>query len=151
MLASQPGESGSNNSSSSDLVEDAPSMSATDYDACREIANLSDSILGTGIIEDMEIVAMYAKPKVPLPNEERFRQMFIQSQVLVSIVKSNADYFGRVRYLVSSFDSSDVVFFPLARREGGGTGKDKERILVVQILRPCDHEQIAREVMQRIK
>lgn len=45
-------------------------MSARDYEVYKEIASLDGSILGAGIIEDMDVVAMYAKPKVPLLNGE---------------------------------------------------------------------------------
>lgn len=126
-------------------------MGARDYDVCKEIASLDDGVLGADITEDRDILTMYAKPKVPLPNAERFVQVFVRLQVMVSIAKNNADFFRRMRYLVSSFDSSDVMFFPFVRRDGGGEDKEKDRILVIQTLRPCDHKRMVGEVAWRTR
>lgn len=60
--------------------------------------------------------------------------MISQAELLVSMAKSNADWFGRLRYVSTSFEGSDIVFFPLQSR-----GEDKKiRTLVLQLLRPYD-------------
>lgn len=108
-------------------------MSSNDYDICKGFTDMDDNILGTGIIENMEVAAMYSKPNVPLPKEERFKLMIIQSEIFVSMAKSNTDFFGRLRYLVCSFETSDVVFFPLPSREN-----NKVRTLIIRVSRPYD-------------
>ncbi len=108
-------------------------MSTNDYDICKSFTDMDDHILGTGIIENMAVAAMYSKPNVLLPKEEKFQLMIIQAELFVSMAKSNADFFGRLRYVATSFESSDIVFFPLP------SGADnKLRTLVIQILRPYD-------------
>lgn len=92
---------------------------------------MDDGILGADITED---------------------RVFVRPQVMASTAKNDMDFFGRVRYLVSSFDSSDVVFSPFARRDGGGADKEKERQdPLIQMLRPCDHEWITGEVARRTR
>jgi hypothetical protein len=120
-------------------------MSASDYDTCKAIADMQDNILGAGLIENLQVAAMYAKPNVPLPEEEKFKLMFAQSEILVNVAKTNEDFFGRVRYLVSSFENSDVVFLPYRSKT------DRDRTLVIQILRPYDHDKIAEKIAQHLK
>ena len=120
-------------------------MCSSDQDTCKVIANLDDNILGAGIIENLALVSIFSKPNVPLPKEEKFNLMFAQSEIMISIAKSNADFFGGFRYVVSSFENSDTMFFPSKNET---TGKD--RVIVLQVLRPCDHEKIAREVAPKI-
>jgi hypothetical protein len=114
-----------------------------DDEMCKAIANLENNILGAGIIENLSLVAMYSKPGVSLPKEEKFNLMFAQSEIMISIAKSNADFFGRFRYIVSSFEKSDTMFLP-SRSEGSG----KDRIVVIQVQRPCDHEKITEAVVR---
>lgn len=120
-------------------------MSAGDNDTCRGIVDVDERILGAGIIENLALVAIYAKPNVPLPKEDKFNLMIAQSEILTSIAKSNTDFFGYFRYIVSSFEKSDVMFFPLPMQGG------KNRLLVIQVTRPCDHEKIEGEVMRQLK
>jgi hypothetical protein len=104
-----------------------------DYDICKSITESDEHILGTGILENMAVAAIYSKPNLPLPKEEKFQLMIIQAEIFISMAKSNTDFFGRLRYVTTSFESSDIVFFPLP------SGADnKLRTLVVQILRPYD-------------
>ena len=48
-------------------------MSANDQGMCKAIADMDSNILGAGIIENLALVAMYAKPNVPLPKEEKIQ------------------------------------------------------------------------------
>lgn len=118
-------------------------MSTSEQDVCKAVAEMQDNILGAGIIEKLQLATMYAKPKVPLPREEEFRLMLAQSEVLVSIVRTNEDFFGRFRHIVISYGNSDVVLFPFPNNTA--------KIFVVQILRPYDAESIGEKVMQKLK
>jgi hypothetical protein len=68
-------------------------MTANDYDICKAVAEMEDNILGVGIIEDMEVTALFYKRNVPVPKEEKFKLMVVQYEMIVSIVKSNTDFF----------------------------------------------------------
>jgi hypothetical protein len=120
-------------------------MSEDDMAICKAVVDMDSNILGAGIIENLELAAMHARPDVPLPKQEKFSLMFSQSEIMISIAKTNADFFGPFRYIVSSFQNSDIMFFPL------NTGKKiGDRILATQVMRPCDHEAIAGQVKQLI-
>ena len=121
-------------------------MSADDDTLCREIVDIQDNIVGAGIIESLVLVAIHVRPGVPLPKQEKFNLMFAQSEVMISIAKTNTDFFGYFRYIVSSFEKSDIMFFPLKARSG-----NRDRILVIQVLRPCDHEKISKGVANQLQ
>ncbi len=108
-------------------------MDTNDYDICKSFAEMDDNILAAAIIEDMEVAALYSKQNMALPNGERFKQMVIQSEVFLSIAKANADFLGRLRYAMASFETFDSLFFSLQR----GTN-NKVRTLVVRVSRPYD-------------
>ena len=120
-------------------------MSANDLGMCKAIVDMDSNILGAGIIENLALVAMYAKPDVPIPKEEKFNLMFAQSEIMISIAKTNTDFFGPFRFIASSFEKSDIMFFPL-RNESNA----RDRVLVIQVQRPCDHEKIMEEVVHRM-
>jgi hypothetical protein len=125
-------------------------MSITDYEICKNITDMQDNILGAGIIENLQVAAMYTKPKVPLPNKERFKLMFAQSGILVNIAKTNSDFFGRLRFIVCSFENSDIAFLPFTRSNYAGrktrNSNNNERILVIQILRPYEMTELLKRL-----
>ena len=116
---------------------------SNDKELCREIAGQDSNILGVGIIENLVLKAIFAKPGVPLPKEDKFSLMFAQSEILISIAKSNTDFFGSFRYVVSSFEKSDIMFLPSRSKDSA-----RDRIIVIQVLRPCDHEKISEAAMR---
>jgi hypothetical protein len=83
-------------------------------DICRDIANLHDHVFEVGIIRNQTLVARYKKVNDPPANEERVKLMFAQPDVLLSICKTNEDYFGTLHYLIICFENSDFIFFPYA-------------------------------------
>jgi exonuclease III len=110
-------------------------MSTDDYNICKSFAEMDDNIRGAGIIENMKVVAIYSKRNIPLPKEERFQLMVSQSEIFVSIAKSNADFFGRLRYVTASFESSDIIFFFLPN---GSSSNNKPGLFGIRVLRPYD-------------
>ncbi len=108
-------------------------MSSRDYGICRTVAEVDDNIAAVGIIEEMEIAGLFYKPNVPIPKGEKISQMVVQYEMLVSIAKSNDDFFGSLRYLLASFETYDSLFFSLPRG-----ANNKVRTLVIRISRPYD-------------
>jgi hypothetical protein len=108
-------------------------MPTSDYNTCKEFAEMDGTILGAAIIEDMEISALYSKQNTTLPKGEKFRQMVIQSEMFVRIAKANADFFGRLRYAMASFETFDSLFFSLPQG-----ANNKVRTLVIRVSRPYD-------------
>ena len=83
------------------------------FDLCKGVCELSPAILGAGIIENASLVAVYARPESPVPNEEKFKRLFFQTEVIAGITRTNADFFGQPRFFSIYFENSDMYFFHL--------------------------------------
>lgn len=105
------------------------------FEICKAICNLSDSVLGAGIIIDNKLVAMDTKPGIPIPDNERLEKMFFQTSLIAGIMIGNSDFFGPARYFTLHFSNADLFFFFLS--DYGIKG-----ILAVQVDKEHDHEQI---------
>jgi hypothetical protein len=97
--------------------------------------------MGAGIINKAKLVAIYTKPGAPIPSEEEFGKLFLQTEIIASIMKTNTDFFGQPKFFTLSFEHSDLYFFLLSRY--GRTG-----ILTVQIVQPYNHEEIVSKVRE---
>lgn len=109
------------------------------FELCKEICDLDQSVIGAGIITKAKLVAMHNKPGTPVPSEEVFGKLFLQTEVIASIARSNTAYFGQAKHFILSFESSDMYFFLL-------TKYGREGVLAVQLVQPYNHEQIIRAV-----
>jgi hypothetical protein len=105
------------------------------FELCRGICDLDPRIIGAGMIVKAKLVAMHNKPGTPIPSQEQFEKLFLQTELIASMITSNVAYFGRPRYFTLSFETSDMYFFMLSRY--GGTG-----VLATQLVRPYNHEEI---------
>lgn len=111
-----------------------------EQDICKEIANLHDHILGAGVIDNQKIVARYSKvDERPYPDEERIKLMVAQPEILLSIGKTNEDYFGRLHYVVLCYENSDYIYFP-------ATVDGISRILVIRVKRTFRGEEMLQKV-----
>ena len=112
-------------------------------DQCKEITLLDDSILMAAMIENANLVGSFArKPMVP-PNEQRFKVLRIQTELMVSMAKNNEDFFGELGYLMFHSKLLDVFLFPVSK------GK-KMKILAVMAKRPYSHEGVAGKVLAHL-
>jgi hypothetical protein len=111
------------------------------FELCEGICKLHDSIMGAGIIEKARLVAIYTKPSTPIPSEEEFGKLFLQTEIIGSMMKTNIDFFGQPKFFTLSFEQCDLYFFLLSKY--GRTG-----ILAVQIVRPYHHEEIVSRVSE---
>lgn len=109
-------------------------MSSSDYDICKAFAEADDSILGAGIVEDMKFVAWYSKRGRPRPEGEKFQQLVIQSEIFVSMAKSNSDLFGRFCYVAMSYETQDIILLSLPN----GSSNNKPRLLGIPVSKPYD-------------
>jgi hypothetical protein len=105
------------------------------FELCKGICELDQSIIGAGIIVKAKLVAMHNKPRTPIPSEEQFGTLFLQTVVIASITRSNAAYFGQPKYFTLSFEKSDMYFFVLSRY-------GHEGVLAIQLIPPYNHEHI---------
>ncbi|MGI0025654.1 MAG: hypothetical protein ACREA4_11000 [Nitrososphaera sp.] len=109
---------------------------------CKDIVQLHKSILLAAIIENANLLGSYfRRPMVP-PNEQRFKVLRIQTELMVSMAKNNEDFFGELEYLMFHSKLLDVFLFPLGR------GRSL-KILTVAVKRPYDHQEIAKLIRSR--
>jgi hypothetical protein len=72
-----------------------------DYNTLAEnITELDDSIAGAMIVRRGDLLGSYARPKVPIPQKEKFTKMFLQAEMMLSIPKTNQDVFGKVEVVI---------------------------------------------------
>lgn len=109
------------------------------FELCKEICGLHQSIMGAGIVERAKLVAMYNRPGTPIPSEAEFGKFFLQTEIIASITKANTAFFGQPHHFTISFENNDLYFFLLARYNRSG-------ILVIQIVNPYDHKDILSKV-----
>ena len=65
-----------------------------------KVTELDGSIAGAMIVKHGDLLGSYARPKVPIPQKEKFAQMFLQAEMMLSIPKANEDVFGRVEVVI---------------------------------------------------
>lgn len=117
------------------------------FELCEGACNLYGTILGTGIIENANLVAMFARPESPIPDEKKFNTLFLQTEIIASITKSNSDFFGRSRFFSLYFDYFDMYFFPLSRY---GTS-ERKGTLAVMVKAPYDHEDLVLKITNHLE
>lgn len=110
---------------------------------CREIVGLDKSILFAAIVENANLLGSYfKKPMVP-PNEERFKVLRVQTELMVSMAKNNEDFFGELSYLMFHSKLLDVFLFPIGKSR-------KLKLLAVALKRPYDHDLIVEKIIGRM-
>ena len=65
-----------------------------------KVTGLDDSIAGAMIVRLGDLLGSYARPKVPIPQKEKFTKMFLQAQMMLSIPQTNQDVFGKVEVVI---------------------------------------------------
>jgi hypothetical protein len=110
---------------------------------CKDIVELDRSILLVAIIENANLLGSYfKKPMVP-PNEQRFKVLRIQTELMVSMAKNNEDFFGELSYLMFHSKLLDVFLFPVGKSR-------KLKLVAVAVKRPYDHDQIAKKILGKL-
>ena len=107
---------------------------------CREISSLDDSILMTAIIENANLLGSYVKKPMAPPNEQKFKVLRIQTELMVSMARNNEDFFGELGYLMFHSKHLDVFLFPISKGR-------KARILAIILKPPYNHDEITKKVL----
>lgn len=104
---------------------------------------LDDNILLAAIIENANLLGVYSKKPMAPPNEQRFKVLRIQAELMISMAKNNEDFFGELGYLMFHSRYLDMFLFPLGKNR-------KLRLVAVAVKQPYDHEDIVDRVMMQI-
>ncbi len=113
-------------------------------DICKTVVSFHRNILGAVLIEQGDLIASHIKPLTPLPEQDRFRNMILQTHALIAIPQSNEDFFGKVGYLMINHENMDVFIFPLIL-------KYPARVLAFSIRAPYNHEKLIQRVSNYLK
>ena len=81
---------------------------------CQHIAKLHQNILVTAIVENGHIISSFFRPLVYKPKSDRLKTMLGQAHLLVSIPKTNEDFFGKVCYTMVCHEGLHVFIFPMS-------------------------------------
>lgn len=111
------------------------------FELCRAICNLVPNIDESKIIDKAKLVAMYTKPNIPVPNDDKFGKLFFQLELIAGIILSNSDFFGQPNYFMHSFQNIHLYFFYLSpyKRQG---------ILGVHVSGHFEHEKIVSKITE---
>ena len=110
---------------------------------CRELCLLDDNILLAAIIENANLLGVFSKKPMAPPNEQRFKVLRVQAELMVSMAKNNEDYFGEFGYLMFHSRHLDMFLFPVGKSR-------KLRVMAVAIKQPYDHENIVNKVAMHV-
>jgi hypothetical protein len=80
-----------------------------------------DKIVGVWVFGTHELIASCVRPRFAEPERGEQEKMFVQAQILRSIVGTNEDMYGKVKYIAVSFENFDAYLFTLEERQDGET------------------------------
>lgn len=107
---------------------------------CREVCLLDSNVLLAAVIENANLLGMHFKKPMAPPNEQRFKVLRIQAELMVSMAKNNEDFFGELGYLMFHSRHLDMFLFPMNKGR-------KLKIMAVAVKQPYDHKEIVDKVM----
>ena len=81
------------------------------------MAEQHEDILIVAVLQNDKAPDWYVKPGIPVPTESRYANMIIQTQLIISIIKNNQDYLGKLEHVFVSQGMVDVALFPLKENE----------------------------------
>lgn len=116
------------------------------FELCQGVCKLDRNILGSALIEKGKMIAGFSKPGVPIPNEERFKYILFQIEIISGIHRSNEDFYGTLRYHTVHYTNSSLFMFPIDRY-----GAEKQEILAFKIVQPYNHDEVASKVEEYLK
>jgi len=102
----------------------------------REIVELDDSIAIAMIVKRGNLLGSFAKPRIPIPHKEKFTEMFLQVEIMLSIPTSNEGVFGKVEDVAVKHGLLHVHILPLPNQEVLAFGTNaKSEVNVSKVLK----------------
>jgi hypothetical protein len=89
------------------------------------------------------LIASYVQPRFAEPSKAEQEKMFIQAQIVQSIVSGNEGMYGKVKHIKVSFEYFDAFLFPV---EWGGGKNDKKTIISFGCIQPYSNETVVSTV-----
>jgi hypothetical protein len=104
---------------------------------CKAVAGLHGSIEVAMVLSNDKLVGSHLKSGGPAPDEDEFRQMISQIEMIVRTAKTNEDRFGDLGFITIHYKYIDGLFFPLNDRD----------TLIVGVVQPYEHDVLAGKIL----
>jgi len=101
------------------------------------VAGMHGSVEVALVLSDGRVVGSHLKSGGPVPDEDEFRYMISQIEMIVRATKANEDKFGELGFITIHYKYIDGLFFPLNDRD----------TLIVGVVQPYDHDALAGKIL----
>jgi hypothetical protein len=102
---------------------------------CADLAEADDAIMAAFVLSD-GIKGSHLKLNVPALKEEDARRLSDQTEIIMSITRTNERLFGRVGFVLVNHESIDGIFFPV----------NESTTVLVGLARPYDQQRLVDKV-----
>ena len=107
------------------------------HDLCKSVVNLNASVEVAMILSGDKVVGSHLRSGGPTPEEDEFRQMISQIEMIIRTTKTNEDKFGDLGFITIHYKYIDGLFFPLNDRE----------TLIVGAVQPYEHDLLTGKIL----
>jgi hypothetical protein len=104
---------------------------------CKEVAGLHGSIEVAMVLSNDKLAASHLKSGGPVPDEDEFRHMISQIEMIVRATKANEDKFGELGFITIHYKHIDGLFFPLSDHD----------TLIVGVVQPYDYDSLTGKIV----
>ena len=104
---------------------------------CKAVAGLHGSVEVAMVLSGSKLAASHLKSGGPAPDEDEFRYMISQIEMIVRATKANEDKFGELGFITVHYRYIDGLFFPLGDQD----------TLIVGVVQPYDHDALAGKIL----
>ncbi|HEX7032655.1 MAG TPA: hypothetical protein VF172_06615 [Nitrososphaera sp.] len=106
-------------------------------DLCKAVSDLHDSVEVAMVLSEGKLAASHLKSGGPVPDEDEFRHMISQIEMIVQATKANEDKFGELGFIMIHYKHIDGFFFPLSDRD----------TLIVGVVQPYEHDALTGKIL----
>ncbi len=101
------------------------------------MASLHGSVEVSMVLSENKLAASHLKSGGPVPDEDEFRYMISQIEMIVRATKANEDKFGELGFIAIHYKYIDGLFFPLNDHD----------TLIVGVVQPYDHDALTGKIL----
>ncbi len=105
---------------------------------CKAVAGLHGSVEVAMVLSNDNIVGSHLKSGGPAPDEDEFRHMISQIEMIVRTTKANEDKFGDLGFITIHYKYIDGLFFPLNDHD----------TLIVGVVQPYEHDALSVKILR---
>lgn len=104
---------------------------------CKAVSDLHGSVEVAMVLSNGKLAASHVKSGGPVPDEDEFRHMISQIEMIVQATKANEDKFGQLGFIMIHYKYIDGLLFPL----------NDQDTLIVGVVQPYDHDVLTGKIL----